>query len=125
MLISGGFTIFAEAIAARLGFEEFQANRLEASGGRFTGQVADPILGREAKEGALRQRSNALGIDLAETLAVGDGANDAGMIVAAGLGVAYRAKAILRDKADAVVSHGDLTALLFLQGFGEDEFIRD
>lgn len=121
-LVSGGFTVFTERIARRLGFDEHQANVLEIADGRLTGRVLRPVLGREAKRSALDRLTARLGIDPAHTLAVGDGANDLAMIEGAGLGVAFRAKPKVRDAAaalpnGAVVSHGDLTALLSLQGY--------
>jgi phosphoserine phosphatase len=122
LLVSGGFTVFAGPIAEKLGFEKFQANTLLASAGRYTGAVAEPILGREAKVAALRDTCAAMGIGTEDAVAVGDGANDAAMIRAAGLGVAFQAKPVLRAAADAVIDHGDLTALLYLQGFSRAEF---
>lgn len=123
MLVSGGFTLFAEAVAARLGVDEYRANELLHEAGRLTGRVAEPILGRAAKETALTELLPRLGLDLQQVLAVGDGANDAGMVRLAGLGVAFRAKPALRAVADAAVDHGDLTALLYLQGYRRDEFV--
>jgi phosphoserine phosphatase len=90
--------------------------------GQLTGQVADPILGREAKLEALRAEAAALGIDVSDALAIGDGANDLAMIEAAGLGVAYRAKPIVAAQADARVDHSDLTALLYFQGYATEDF---
>ncbi|SEQ38882.1 phosphoserine phosphatase [Faunimonas pinastri] len=121
-LVSGGFTVFAGPIAMRLGFDEFRANQLIVSGETFAGRVNEPILGREAKVEALRDLVARHGLDLSETLAVGDGANDLGMIKLAGLGVAYRAKPAVRAEAAAAIEHGDLTGLLFLQGYRREEF---
>lgn len=121
-LVSGGFTFFTERIAARLGFELQQANTLEVTEGRIGGTVADPILGREAKLAALERLARERGLDAALTMAVGDGANDLAMIKAAGLGVAFRAKPIVMAEAAASIAHGDLTALLYLQGFTRSEF---
>jgi phosphoserine phosphatase len=128
-LVSGGFTIFTERLAQRLGFDQHQANVLEIVDGRLTGRVVPPILGREAKLAALQGLAAAEGLDLALTLAVGDGANDLDMIAAAGLGVAFRAKPKVEAEArarmgGAVITHGDLTALLYLQGYGEAELRR-
>lgn len=123
VLVSGGFTAFAEPIGKRIGFHEYRANRLEAAGGRFTGVVAEPILGRHAKEDALVELSARLGLEPAETLAIGDGANDVGMIRKAGTGVAYRAKPALREIADAAIDHADLVSVLFLQGYRREEFV--
>jgi len=93
--------------------------------GRLTGEVAEPILGREAKLAALNEDAKLFGIPLAETLAVGDGANDLAMIEAAGLGVAYRAKPVVAAQADARVDHTDLTTLLYFQGYSLDQFVTD
>jgi phosphoserine phosphatase len=125
-LITGGFTLFAERIAERLGFDVLVGNVLDIEDGRLTGRVRDPIVGPQGKADALRRLATEGGITLADTLAVGDGANDVGMLAAAGLGVAFRAKPILADRAlaseqGAVVVHGDLTALLYLQGYGQAE----
>jgi phosphoserine phosphatase len=126
-LVSGGFSIFAERIARRLGFDEVQANVLEIVDGRLTGRVREPVLGRSAKRRALETIAAARGLSLRETLAVGDGANDLDMLAAAGLGVAYHAKAKVQEAAralpnGAVINHGDLTALLYLQGYRSDQF---
>ena len=123
-LVSGGFTFFTERIAKRLGFDTHQANRLAIVDGKLAGTVASPILGREAKLAALKRLTQELGLDPQETLAVGDGANDLDMIRAAGLGVAFRAKPITAAEAKAAIRHGDLTALLYLQGYRKDEFAR-
>ena len=122
-LVSGGFTFFTERIAGRLGFDVQQANTLELAGGKIVGTVADPILGREAKLAALQRLTRERGLDSALTMAVGDGANDLAMIKAAGLGVAFRAKPIVTSEAAASITHGDLTALLYLQGYTRAEFV--
>jgi phosphoserine phosphatase len=124
VLVSGGFTAFTKAIAARAGFHEHRANRLLVSDGRLTGRVAEPILGREAKTAALAELRTRLGLAPAATLVVGDGANDLGMIEQAGLGAAYRAKPAVATRAAARIDHGDLTALLYLQGYARDEFVE-
>ncbi len=126
-LVSGGFTLFAERIAERLGFDAVFANVLEIKEGKLTGRVREPILGPAGKAEALRSLAAEFGADISETLAVGDGANDTGMLAAAGLGVAFRAKPILAAQArnadnGAVIAHGDLTALLYLQGLRRDQF---
>jgi phosphoserine phosphatase len=121
-LVSGGFTFFTQRIAARLGFDLHRANTLDVANGKLAGTVASPILGREAKLQALQELTKAGGLQPSETLAVGDGANDLAMIEAAGLGVAFRAKPILSQRAAASIVHGDLTALLYLQGYRREEF---
>ena len=105
MLVSGGFESFTAPVAAWTGFAEHRGNRLLDDGLALTGEVAAPILGREAKLAALQGRAGERGVDLADTLAVGDGANDLAMIEAAGLGVAYRAKPLVSARADARVDH--------------------
>jgi phosphoserine phosphatase len=100
-----------------IGFDEDRANRLVVSEGRLTGEVEEPILGREAKRAALVELRERLGVSAAETLAVGDGANDLAMIAEAGLGVAFRAKPAVAEAAPARIEHGDLRALLHLQGY--------
>jgi phosphoserine phosphatase len=122
-LVSGGFTLFTAEIAARVGFDETRANTLlVGSDGRLLGAVQEPILGREAKLAALRDLSTRLKLAPAETLAVGDGANDLAMIEAAGLGVAFHAKPKVAEAAHARIDHGDLTALLYAQGYRRAEF---
>ena len=123
-LVSGGFDFFAERICKRLGFDDFQANHLVVENGKLTGRVAAPILGREAKLAALERYKKEMGLQRALTMATGDGANDLDMIKAAGLGVAFRAKPIVAAEADAAITHGDLTALLYLQGYTRDEFVK-
>lgn len=128
-LVSGGFTIFAERIAARFGFHAVHANVLEIEGGQLTGRVREPILGPQGKADALRRLTAEGGLTVSETLAVGDGANDTAMLAGAGLGVAFRAKPVLAAQAraldtGAVVTHGDLTALLHLQGYLRDQLVR-
>ncbi len=122
VLVSGGFTAFTGPVAARLGFDETRANTLLIENGRLTGRVAEPILGREAKVAALREVASRLGIGLEEVLAVGDGANDLGMLHLAGMGVALHAKPSVADECELRVNHGDLTALLYLQGYARDDF---
>jgi phosphoserine phosphatase len=121
-LVSGGFTFFTARVAAAVGFDVHRANALGIEDGRMTGRVVGPILGREAKLAALQEFATARGLHSAATLAVGDGANDLAMIRAAGLGVAYRAKPLVAAEAHAAITHGDLTALLHLQGYRRDEF---
>ncbi|HMO07336.1 MAG TPA: phosphoserine phosphatase SerB [Paracoccaceae bacterium] len=121
-LVSGGFTAFTERVAAALGFHEHRANTLHVADGTLTGTVAEPILGREAKVAALRDISARLGITPVEAIAVGDGANDLGMLGLAGMGVALHAKPAVAARCDLRVNHGDLTALLYLQGYRTEEF---
>ena len=122
-LVSGGFTAFAEPIANRLGFDEFRANRLDHENGLFTGTVTEPALGSEAKRTRLADLIAGRGLDRAGTLAVGDGANDLAMIRFAGLGVAFHAKPAVEAEADVAIRHGDLTALLYLQGYRREGFV--
>jgi phosphoserine phosphatase len=122
-LVSGGFTFFTHRVAAAAGFHLNRANTLIEAGGALTGQVGEPILGKEAKLAALIEETAALGLTPAHALAVGDGANDLAMIEAAGLGVAYRAKPIVAAQAHAKVDHADLTALLYFQGYTAAEFV--
>jgi phosphoserine phosphatase len=123
-LVSGGFSSFVETVGAKIGFHETRANTLLHDGHQFTGFVAEPILGSDAKEQALLEFTKRLGLSLGDTLAVGDGANDSAMIKKSGLGVGYRAKPTLRAVADTTIDHGDLTALLFLQGYRLEEFVE-
>jgi phosphoserine phosphatase len=123
VLVSGGFTFFTRRVAEAAGFHADRANTLDEADGALLGTVGEPILGREAKLAALREEAEALGIPLSDALAVGDGANDLAMIQAAGLGVAYRAKPVVAAQADAKVDHADLTALLYFQGYGAEEFV--
>lgn len=122
LLVSGGFTAFAGPIARRLGFDEARANVLLVEGGRLTGRVAEPILGREAKVAALVETAARLGLTPAEALAVGDGANDLGMLALAGTGVALHARPAVAARCDIRINHGDLTALLYLQGYRAEDF---
>ena len=121
-LVSGGFTSFTGAIAAAVGFDMHRANVLEMSEGRLTGGIEGAILGREAKARTLHELIAARGLEAAETLAVGDGANDLDMLLAAGTGVALHAKPIVARQADIRIDHGDLTALLYLQGYRRADF---
>jgi phosphoserine phosphatase len=122
-LISGGFTLFTRAVAAMIGFQEDRANELLVRDGKLTGEVAEPILGRAAKLATLVELREAFDLDDIDTLAVGDGANDLGMVQHAGLGVAYHAKPAVAAAAAARIDHGDLTALLYAQGYRRDEFV--
>jgi phosphoserine phosphatase len=119
-LVSGGFTSFTTRVAAALGFDQNRANTLLAKNGILTGDVGRPILGRDAKVSALEEITETLGITAADVLAVGDGANDLGMLQRAGAGVALHAKPSVQAQAKLRINHGDLSALLFLQGYSRD-----
>ena len=123
LLVSGGFTAFAAPIGTHLGFDEVRANALLAEGGRLTGRVAEPILGREAKMTALAEVSARLGLGHDAVVAVGDGANDLGMLGMAGMGVALHAKPVVAAQCKVRVNHGDLTALLYLQGYAATDIV--
>jgi phosphoserine phosphatase len=122
-LISGGFTLFTNAVAEMIGFQENRANELKIEDDKLSGRVAEPILGRAAKLATLIELRESFDLDEIDTLVVGDGANDLGMIEAAGLGVAYHAKPAVAAAAAARIDHGDLTALLYIQGYRRDEFV--
>jgi phosphoserine phosphatase len=123
-LVSGGFTVFTNRIAAMIGFDANRANTLLTDGDKLSGTVAEPILGREAKLATLLELRERLCLSAAETLAIGDGANDLAMVEAAGLGVAYQAKPKVAEAAQARVDHGDLTALLYAQGYARADFAQ-
>src|SRR6185437_10950951 len=122
-LISGGFTLFTSAVDASIGFQENRANELGVEDGKLTGEVAEPILGRAAKLATLIELREAFDLDNLDTLVVGDGANDLGMIEQAGLGVAYHAKPAVAAAAAVRIDYGDLTALLYAQGYRREEFV--
>ncbi|SIO15745.1 phosphoserine phosphatase SerB [Vannielia litorea] len=122
-LVSGGFTAFTARVGEALGFDENRANTLLIEGGKLSGKVADPILGKAAKVQALEEITARLGISEADVLAVGDGANDLGMLGRAGAGVALHAKPVVAAECDLRINHGDLTALLYLQGYAKSEFL--
>jgi phosphoserine phosphatase len=124
-LVSGGFTVFTSRIAEMIGFDENRANVLLIMGGRFVGAVREPILGKAEKLATLQELATRHELAMEETLAIGDGANDLAMLEAAGLGVAYRAKPAVAAAAQARVDHGDLTALLYAQGFHIEEFVTE
>ncbi|MEP2533096.1 phosphoserine phosphatase SerB [Shimia sp.] len=121
-LVSGGFTAFTARVAAELGFDENRANTLLVADGVLTGDVGRPILGREAKVQALNEISQRLGLNRADVMAVGDGANDLGMLGLAGAGVALHAKPSVAAECDIRINHGDLSALLYIQGYAKAEF---
>ncbi|SEW29957.1 phosphoserine phosphatase [Aliiroseovarius sediminilitoris] len=121
-LVSGGFTAFTTHVADSLGFDEHRANRLLIEDGKLTGKVGLPILGRDAKVAALEEISAQLGLIHDEVMAVGDGANDLGMLELAGAGVALHAKPSVAAQCDIRINHGDLTALLYIQGYAKADF---
>ncbi|MGH6621683.1 MAG: phosphoserine phosphatase SerB [Alphaproteobacteria bacterium] len=123
-LVSGGFTYYTGHVREAVGFDMDQANRLEIMDGKLTGKVAEPILGRDAKRERLRTLAEQRGVPLALTMAVGDGANDLDMLAEAGIGVAFHAKPLVARSAGARIDHADLTALLYLQGYREEEIAR-
>ncbi|WP_105984237.1 MULTISPECIES: phosphoserine phosphatase SerB [unclassified Brucella] len=123
-LVSGGFTSFTRRIAEMIGFNEERANRLIDDGTRLTGTVAEPILGREAKVEKLVEIAERLGLTPEDAIAVGDGANDLGMIQLAGTGVALHAKPAVAAQAKMRIDHGDLTALLYIQGYRKADFVQ-
>ena len=122
-LVSGGFTLFTKAVAEMIGFQENRANVLLVEDGKLTGQVAEPILGREAKLATLVDLRESFDLDNLDTMVVGDGANDLAMIEQAGTGVAYHAKPTVAAAAGARIDHGDLSALLYMQGYKRSEFV--
>jgi phosphoserine phosphatase len=122
-LVSGGFMPLAERIGRDVGFDVVRANRLEVAGGRLTGRLIAPIVGPEAKLAMLEELRTQRHIPAGQTLAVGDGANDLPMLLAAGLGVAYHAHAPVARQAPVAIEHGDLCALLFLQGIARRDFV--
>jgi phosphoserine phosphatase len=122
-LVSGGFTLFTAKVAELVGFQENRANVLHVADGKLTGTVAEPILGKAAKLATLVELRESFDLDNLDTMAVGDGANDLAMIQDAGLGVAYHAKPAVAAAAAARIDHGDLTALLYAQGYKRSEFV--
>jgi len=121
-LVSGGFTLFTKRVAELIGFQENRANELRVENGKLTGKVAEPILGREAKLATLVDLRESFDLDNLDTMVVGDGANDLAMIEQAGAGVAYHAKPAVAAAAGMRIDHGDLTALLYIQGYKRSEF---
>jgi phosphoserine phosphatase len=124
LLVSGGFLSFAEPIAKTVGFDRVKANRLVFAGGKLSGEVGDPIVDAMAKRDALIEARAQLGLDSADVLSIGDGANDKLMIQEAGLGIAFRAKPALVDVADAELKHHGLDALLWVQGVRRRDWFR-
>jgi phosphoserine phosphatase len=123
ILVSGGFSFFTRRIAERVGFHDHQGNELAFEDGKLTGEVLEPILGRSAKLNTSTRLCHEKGLQPSDVLAVGDGANDIDMVEAAGLGVAFHASDSLKKQANACIDHGDLTALLYIQGFAKSEFV--
>jgi phosphoserine phosphatase len=122
-LVSGGFRQFTSRVATLVGFDTNEANDLIIENGKLAGRVGEPVLGKEAKVEALHRISSAHGLSVADAIAVGDGANDIPMLQAAGMGVALHAKPKVQEAAPYRINHGDLTALLYLQGYAREEFI--
>ncbi len=125
LLVSGGFSRFADKVAAAIGFSRAMSNELGIAGGRLSGTVVGAIVGAEAKRQALLDAAALAEVELSDTLAVGDGANDIPMLEAAGLGVAYRAKPAVQAAAGARIDHCDLSALLYAQGYSRSEWETD
>ncbi|MBK1663373.1 phosphoserine phosphatase SerB [Rhodospirillum rubrum] len=125
VLVSGGFSVFTAKVAKACGFHDHLANRLEIIDGALSGKVIDPVVDRAVKLATLKAEAAKLGLPLSACAAVGDGANDLPMVMAAGLGVAFHAKPLVAAQTRARIDHGDLTALLFLQGYRREEFIED
>jgi phosphoserine phosphatase len=125
VLVSGGFSRFADPVAAEIGFDRAVSNSLGLEDGRLTGTVAPPIVGAEGKRRALVEAAEEAGIGLCEALAVGDGANDIPMLQAAGLGVAYHGKPAVAAAAGARIEHNDLSALLYAQGYARSQWVLD
>ncbi len=123
-LVTGGFTCFAEAVARDCGFDEMRGNELLIDGDRLSGAVGEPVLGPKNKLTALTELAGRHGLAMAATAAIGDGANDLDMVRAAGMGVAYRGKPVLRQAAGFRLDHGDLTGLLYLQGYRQEDFTK-
>jgi phosphoserine phosphatase len=124
-IVSGGFLLFTRLVRQQLGFDYDEGNDLEIASGSLTGEVREPILNRDGKLNALKRIAHERGLGLSDTLAVGDGANDLPMLMAAGMGVAFRAKPAVAAAARLRVDHGDLTALLYLQGYQQTDFVTD
>lgn len=123
-LVSGGFDFYTAKIRRRLGFDYDQANKLEIRDNALTGEVLSPILGRDAKRVALERLAGEQGVSVSAAITVGDGANDLDMLAAAGMGVAFHAKPVVAEAAKARVDYGDLTALLYIQGYRRDDFVE-
>ena len=123
-LVSGGFTVFTGPIAAMIGFDMHRSNELIVTDGHFSGLVAEPILGKEAKRQSLEELRTRFNLPTSATMAVGDGANDLAMLGEAGLGIAFHAKPIVAAAAHARIDHADLNALLYLQGYRDEDIVQ-
>lgn len=123
-LVSGGFTMFTDRVKGWLGFDIAVANNFEIIDGQLTGGLDGPIIGRETKLDMLNSLAEKSGLNLSEALTIGDGANDLAMIEAAGLGIAYLGKPVLRERARARIDHTDLRTALYFQGFSDDEIVE-
>ncbi len=123
-MVSGGFTLFTQPIAAMIGFDDTRANTLVVEDGLLAGRVNEPIFGRAQKRATLIELRTRLALGKDDTLVTGDGANDMDMIAEAGLGIAYHAKPAVAEAAAARIDRGDLTALLYVQGYKREEFIE-
>jgi phosphoserine phosphatase len=123
-LVSGGFTLFTDRVARMIGFDEARGNTLLLDGAMLAGAVAEPIFGRDGKRATLLELRERLALSAYETLAAGDGANDLDLIAEADMGVAYHAKPKVAEAAAARIDHGDLTALLYVQGYRREEFVE-
>jgi phosphoserine phosphatase len=122
-LVSGGFTVFTGPISAKIGFDMHRSNTLDMDGETFAGTVAEPILGKEAKRASLEELRSRFNLPVEATMAVGDGANDLAMLAEAGLGVAFHAKPIVAEAAHARIDHGDLSALIYFQGYSDQDIV--
>jgi phosphoserine phosphatase len=122
-LVSGGFTVFTGPISAKIGFDLHRSNTLNVEGDKFAGTVSEPILGKEAKRASLEELRGKFGLPVEATMAVGDGANDLAMLGEAGLGVAFHAKPIVAEAAHARIDHGDLSALIYFQGYSDQDIV--
>lgn len=125
VLVSGGFTFFTGKVSQVTGFQTNRANILEIKDGKLTGQVLDPVVDSQTKISSLIEFRERDHLSREQTMAVGDGANDIPMIREAGLGIAYHGKPAAANAADLVIRHSDLTALLYIQGYGEDDFAKN
>src|SRR5437762_520364 len=123
-LVTGGFTVFAERVAAELGFDQIVANRLDIAEGRIAGTITSPIVERDAKRDTLVALARQCGVPLSATLAVGDGANDLAMLEAAGLGIAFHAKPAVASASRWRLDHADLTGILYAQGYRQEEIVE-